>query len=124
MLFFRAWKDFCCSGPQIHLLPNRVRRRRGSASVARLGTKRFAYVAGRFKVLDCIHFLMGRLDALGELHGHECYFVDPENALILIKGDVFLQSVETGSKTLVVLTYGATVDGYVVVNPSYAGDTR
>ena len=29
---------------------------------------------------------MGRLDALGgELHGHECYFVDPENALILIK---------------------------------------
>ena len=77
-------------------------------------------------MLDCVHFLMGRLDALGgELHGHECCFVDPENALILIKGDVvFLQSMETGGKTLVVLAYGATVDGYVVVNPSYAADTR
>ena len=76
-------------------------------------------------MLDCVHFLMGRLDALGgELHGHECYFVDPENALILIKGDVvFLQSMETGGKMLVVLAYGATVDGYVV-NPSYARDTR
>ena len=68
---------------------------------------------------------MGRLDALGgELHVHECYFVDPKNALVLIKGDVvFLQSVETGGKTLDVLAYGATVDGYVVVNPSYAEDT-
>ena len=48
----------------------------------------------------------------------------PKMHLILIKGDVvFLQSVKTGGKTLVVLAYGATVDGYVVVNPSYAGDT-
>ena len=69
---------------------------------------------------------MGRLDALGgELHGHEYHFVDPENALILIKGDVvFLQSVKTGGKTLVVLAYGATVDGYIVVNQPYAGDIQ
>ena len=66
------------------------------------------------------------MDALGGgLRGHECDFVDPENALFVIDGDVvFLLSEETGGKTLVVLSYGATVDDYVVMDPSYTGDAR
>ena len=76
-------------------------------------------------MLNCVDFLLRRLDTLGrELHGHESDFVDPENALCLVEGDVvFLQSVEAGGKTLVVLSYGAAVDGYVIVDPSYAGQT-
>ena len=51
----------------------------------KLMQSRKLFTSNTLEVLDCSNFLLGGLDALGgELHGHKFYFIDPENALLLI----------------------------------------